>query len=235
MQLQHRITKFFGKHSTGMLFLIPAVTLNAVFFIYPLFRVVQMSFYNWTVLGTSQYLALGNYERLFVIPFWKLSNTLIYTIIVTPGILSQRLLWPCFSTTLEMDDFFRTVYFMPVAISFVVANLVFLWIYNELYDTQLCTKWLDLYAHFLAWNSSVDGAVFRIPHGCVEDCRVLHDDPSLRDSRYSEACNEAADLDGVSFWQRFMYITFPIIRSTFVLALLVSSLALFWPLTIFMS
>ena len=102
MQLQHRITKFFGKHSTGMLFLIPAVTLNAVFFIYPLFRVVQMSFYNWTVLGTSQYLALGNYERLFGDPlFWKaLSNTLIYTIIVTPGILSQRLLWPCFSTTL---------------------------------------------------------------------------------------------------------------------------------------
>ena len=39
--------------------------------------------------------------------------------------------------------------------------------------------------------------------------------------------NEAADLDGVSFWQRFMYITFPIIRPTFVLALLVSLIGSF--------
>ena len=129
MQLQHRITKFFGKHSTGMLFLIPAVTLNAVFFIYPLFRVVQMSFYNWTVLGTSQYLALGNYERLFGDPlFWKaLSNTLIYTIIVTPGIfVTAFALALLLNNTWKWTTFFRTVYFMPVAISFVVASLVFL-------------------------------------------------------------------------------------------------------------
>ena len=54
------VKRFFAKHRTGLLFLLPAVVLNLTFFLYPLFRVIQMSFYKWTVL-TSRFLGLGNY------------------------------------------------------------------------------------------------------------------------------------------------------------------------------
>ncbi|MGI6148407.1 MAG: carbohydrate ABC transporter permease [Limnochordia bacterium] len=232
MQLQHRITKFFGKHSTGMLFLIPAVTLNAVFFIYPLFRVVQMSFYNWTVLGTSQYLALGNYERLFGDPlFWKaLSNTLIYTIIVTPGIfVTAFALALLLNNTWKWTTFFRTVYFMPVAISFVVASLVFLWIYNELYGIlNYVLSVLGLISTRISWLGTAWMARFSVSLMVVWKTAGFSMMILLAGLQgIPRHVNEAADLDGVSFWQRFMYITFPIIRPTFVLALLVSLIGSF--------
>ena len=58
----YSIQRFFSKHRTGMLFLAPAVALNLVFFIQPLIRVIQMSFYNWRVIGTNKFLGLGNYQ-----------------------------------------------------------------------------------------------------------------------------------------------------------------------------
>lgn len=230
MHISQRMRRFLFKHGTGILFLVPAVALNLVFFIYPLLRVIQISFYKWTVIGTNKFLGLGNYERLINDPlFWKsLSNTVIYTLIVTPGIFLVALaLALLLNRKLPGANVFRTIYFVPVAISFVVASLVWLWIYNELYGilnfglSSLGTSrisWLGS-----TWMARLSVSVMVIWKTAGFSMMILL--AGLQGVPVQ--VYEAASIDGASSTQRFAYVTLPMIRPTFILALMISLIGSF--------
>ena len=226
------VKRFFAKHRTGLLFLLPAVALNLTFFLYPLFRVIQMSFYKWTVLGTSQFLGLGNYERLINDPlFWKsFSNTLIYTLVVTPPIFLVAFgLALLLNRQYKGTAFFRTVYFVPVAISFVVASRVCLWICNELYGIlNYALSSLGLISSRVSWLGTPWMA--RISVSIMVTWKTAGFSMMILLAGLQgipTQVNEAASIDGANAFQRFAYITFPMIRPTFVLALMVSLIGSF--------
>lgn len=77
----------------ALLFLIPALLLISIFFLYPLVNVFITSFQEWEALGDSKWIGLENYKETFQdSETWQsLWNTVIYTLIVTPMILFQRL------------------------------------------------------------------------------------------------------------------------------------------------
>ena len=228
----HRVGRFFSKHRTGMLFLTPAVALNLVFFVHPLIRVFQMSFYNWSVLGTNRFLGLGNYERLVNDPlFWKsLSNTVIYTLIVTPGIFLLALaLALLLNTKLPGTNVFRTIYFVPVAISFVVASLVWLWIFNELYGIlNYALSSLGIISSRVSWLGSTWNARLSVSTMVIWKTAGFSMMILLAGLQgVPVEVYEAASIDGANARQRLLYVTLPIIRPTFVMALMVSLIGSF--------
>lgn len=215
------------KKLEGFLFCLPALILAITFFIFPLLRVFIMSFQEWNPLGGSKFVGLSNYiEILESKEFWQtLWNTTIYTIIVTPMIfLPAILLATGLRKTTSSSKIFRTIFFLPVAISFVVASYVWLWIYNDTYGILnyiLMTMgfldkpiaWLDttwkarvMVSIMIAWKTQ--GFTMMI---------LLAGLQSIPAELY-----EAAKIDGAGRFQLFRYITLPLLRPTLVLSLIIS-------------
>ena len=65
MNLSNIKNKFTKNKMIGFIFILPALILNLVFFVYPLVQAFRMSFYKWPVLGEKDFLALSNYTDLF--------------------------------------------------------------------------------------------------------------------------------------------------------------------------
>lgn len=233
MKTSRQVFRAFSRNRMALLFLAPAVILNATFFLYPMVKVVQMSFYRWSVIGVNQFLGLANYERLINDPlFWKsLSNTVIYTLIVTPGIfvVAYGLALLLNNNGLRGTTLFRSIYFMPVAISFVVASLVWLWIFNELYGIlNYLLVSLGLISRRVSWLGSPRMARLSVSTMVVWKTAGFSMVILLAGLQgIPRHLYEASDIDGANSLQRLIYITMPMLRPTFVLAMLVSLMGSF--------
>ena len=115
----------------NFLFILPAVLLNLMFFIWPFVRALYMSFYDWSLMGN--FIEAFHDEKFIN----SLIFTLKYAVIVTPCLFIVA-----FALALLVNQnfkgvtIFRTIYFAPVVISMTTCSLVWLWIYNDLYSDR---------------------------------------------------------------------------------------------------
>ena len=59
------------------LFILPALILNLMFFVFPFLQSLLMSFYDWPVLGEKTFVFLDHYINVFQVShFW---NSLLFT------------------------------------------------------------------------------------------------------------------------------------------------------------
>jgi multiple sugar transport system permease protein len=211
----------------GILFLSPVLVMVSIFFLYPLFRVVVMSFQKWQVLGGSEFIGFENYaEALTDNEFWKsLWNTIIYAAIVTPMIfLPAIFLGIALKKTSKKTNFFRTVYFLPYAISFVAASYMWKWIYNDTYGLlNYALISLNMINQPVNWLGGTWSA--RIMVSIMVAWKTLGFSMIIIIAGLqgiSPALYEAAKIDGAKKWQEFRYITLPLLRPTIFLALIIS-------------
>jgi multiple sugar transport system permease protein len=211
----------------GFIFLLPVIVMISIFFIYPLIKVVLMSFQEWKIMGGSSFVGLSNYKKALVDDeFWKtLWNTVIYAIIVTPMIFVPAvLLANALKKTSRSTKIFRTIFFIPYAISFVAASYIWQWIYNDSYGilnyilislnligqpiNWLGQTWLSRFmvSIMVAWKTL--GFTMIIVIAGLQGI--------------SPQIYEAASIDGAEKSQVFRYITLPLLRPTLVLALILS-------------
>ncbi|KUK79262.1 MAG: Permease component of ABC-type sugar transporter, partial [Mesotoga prima] len=211
----------------GFIFLLPVIVMISIFFIYPLIKVVLMSFQEWKIMGGSSFVGLSNYKKALVDDeFWKtLWNTVIYAIIVTPMIFVPAvLLANALKKTSRSTKILRTIFFLPYAISFVAASYIWQWIYNDSYGilnyilislnligqpiNWLGQTWLSrvMVSIMVAWKTL--GFTMIIVIAGLQGI--------------SPQIYEAASIDGAEKSQVFRYITLPLLRPTLVLALILS-------------
>jgi len=211
----------------GILFLSPALVMVSIFFLYPLFKVVMMSFQKWQVLGASEFIGLENYkEALSDNEFWKsLWNTTIYAAIVTPMIfLPAIFLATALKKTSKKTKFFRTVFFLPYAISFVAASYMWKWIYNDMYGLlNYALISMNLISQPINWLGGTWSA--RVMVSIMVAWKTLGFSMIIIIAGLqgiSPAIYEAARIDGAKKWQEFRFITLPLLRPTIILALIIS-------------
>ena len=212
---------------TGLLFILPAVLLAGAFFYVPLVRVIQMSMYDWPVLGAKVFVGSRNYVMIIHDEeFWiSLFNTVIYTVIVTPLIFIPAFgLAILVNKRLKGATSFRSIYFLPVTISFVVASYIWTWMYHDFYGiinyillrlhvidqpiVWLGTTWLARLAVSIMIGWKTTGFTMLI---------LLAGLQGIPQYLY-----EAASIDGARSWQKHRFITLPLLRSTLALALVLS-------------
>lgn len=135
-------------------------------------------------------------------------------------------------------NIFRTIYFMPVVVSIVVVSLLWRFIYdgqNGLLNTLLNYGTFGFFQP-VDWLGNTSTALPAIIAMCIWQAVGffmviwLAGLQTIPVSLY-----EAADIEGVTAWQRFRFVTWPGLRNTAVLVLVVITMqafALFVPVAV---
>jgi len=180
--------------------------------------------WNW---GDSRVLVLAS-DLVFM---KALTNTLFFVAIVAPlQALIALLLALMINQKLRGINVFRTVYFMPVVVSIVVVSLLWRFIYDG--RSGLLNNLLQFisFGHFrpVDWLGNADTAMWAIIAMSIWQAVGFHMVIWLAGLQNIPATlYEAADIEGASPWQKFRFVTWPGLRNTAVLILVVITMQAF--------
>lgn len=212
---------------TGMLLVLPALLLLGTFFIYPLVRTVVMSTFTWPLLGNRAFIGLDNYTAALTDSAFlgAVGFTLVYTLIVTPVLLVVGLILASLvQKRTRAARIFQTVYFLPVVIGLASASYLFLYMWQPVIGptTNLLASLgiLDVTTNLFGDTASAFLVVLLMVTWKTAGLQML-----LLLSGFQsipQEVNESAAVDGATGWQRFIYITLPLLRPTLALVLVFS-------------
>ena len=148
---------------TGYLMVSPAMILMLIFVFYPLVNLVYLSFFNYNLIGTKEFVGLKNYKILFFIKtdfIQALRNTGVYTLTV---VIFSLLLAILLALWLEKDNwinrFLQKSMFTPYLISMVSCAYIWSWMYDS--DSGVFNALLNaLRLSPLRWLNDSDMAIF---------------------------------------------------------------------------
>jgi len=205
-----------SRNLLGLVFMLPAAVLLVVFLTYPLGLGVWLGFTDARLGRAGTFVGLENFELLWDDSVFWLSvfNTVLYTSVAS--VLKFGLgLWLALllNRNLPFKAFFRAIVLLPWVVPTVLSGIAFWWIFDAQFSIiSWALKELGLIEaniNFLGdrWNarwSVIAANVWRgIPFVAISLLAGLQTIPP---SLY-----EAATLDGAGPWQRFRYITFPLL------------------------
>lgn len=216
---------------TGLVCLFPSTVVVALFIVFPIFFSLFLSFHKWSILTSDMtFVGLGNFVDMFNNKeFWiTLKNTLIYTVGVVPfGAAASLGLALLLNRKLVASGFFRTTYFLPVITSTIAIAIVWLWIYDT-NNGLLNIIIRKLGGTGIPWLTSSKYALLSIiivtiwKNAGYHMIILLAGLQSIPDSYY-----EAAQIDGATAWQKFRYITWPMIMPALVFVLITNTIFTF--------
>ncbi|NYD66990.1 carbohydrate ABC transporter permease [Agromyces atrinae] len=214
---------------TIIAFLVPALTILALFVFWPMASALRLSFTDASGFGREEFIGFANYVEVFTDPniVRAMGNTVLYTVLFTPlsVILALALALALNSPRLPLRGVFRTWLFLPFIVSLAVA--AFAWQY--LLDPQvgLLNFWLRglgiqlgnvLQDPVLAMPTVVFVAVWKsFAFYMIVFLAGLQDIPS---SLY-----EAAKMDGAGPLSRFTNVTLPLLGNTTGFVLIIATIA----------
>lgn len=158
-------------------------------------------------------------------------NTVMFVLIVAPvqGGLALGLAL-LINQRLRGINVFRAIYFMPVVVSIVVVSLLWRFIYdgnNGLLNNILNFLTLGAFKP-VDWLGNPDTALGAIIAMSVWQAVGFHMVIWLSGLQtISPTLYEAADIEGATKWQTFQYVTWPGLRNTAVLVLIVITMQAF--------
>lgn len=214
-------------------FLLPALIVYGVFFLWPALQMLRLSFFRWDGVTPGSVAGFDNYTRLAGDPlFWNaLKNTAMWTFaaVFVPVIFGLALAILLSRSQVIGKTVFRTLLFLPQVLSSVVVAVVWGWIYNPSFgalNTLLRSLGLDSLAHgwlgdrnsallalFIAWSWIHYGFVMLVFMAAIDD---------LDDSYF-----EAASVDGATKWQQIRHVLVPLIRAPITTVVLITAIVAF--------
>lgn len=160
-----------------------------------------------------------------------LTNTLFFVAVVAPLQAGLALLLAVMiNQKLRGINIFRTVYFMPVVVSIVVVSLLWRFIYDG--RSGLLNNLLQFlsFGNFrpVDWLGNPDTAMWAIIVMSIWQAVGFHMVIWLAGLQNIPATlYEAADIEGATPWQKFRFVTWPGLRNTAVLILVVITMQAF--------
>ena len=128
---------FKRSHLSGYAFLLPSLLLYVIFFLYPVFYGIGLSFIHYKPFGNSSWAGFDNFATVFRdSTFWRsLRNTAEFSIFVVVGNLLVSLGVAVMMNVLpgRLQSVFKATYYLPVVASGVSVALVWKWIFNPTY------------------------------------------------------------------------------------------------------
>ena len=197
-------------------FISPFYLLFGLFFLWPSFYAIFISFYRWNGIGEPRYFGWRNYERMFGDRVFcqAVENTATYALaslfIVIPLALVIAVLLN--AKTLRLAPIWRTMYITPIVTSTIAITLVFQILFNRdagLINAPLIALGLEpiywLGDRFWVKISVIILIVWRSTG--LLTVYFLAGLQSISPTLY-----EAASIDGATPFQQFRHITIPMLR-----------------------
>jgi len=206
-------------------------TLGLLFFFgIPVVLSFVTAFHEWNGIKPPIFNGLENFQTLLNDPkFWQaLGNTLKLVLITVPiGTLLSLSIAILLNQRLHGRSFFRTLYFLPVVTSTVAASIVWAWIFQAHYGLLN-----NLLAGFglldLNWLTRPDLVLIPIAVVTIWQRVGFYMILFLAGlQNVPRSLYEAALIDGATRWQRFRYITVPMLSPTTFLIVVLSVIGSF--------
>ena len=220
-----RIKQFgYSKKAAPYLFILPFMLSFLIFFLYPVISIVQMSFQS-VLPGMVEYIGIENYKNLLNPTFFKaVKNSLAYTLITLAILIPVPMILACMINSKKMvgKTFFKSALFVPTLTSVVVAGIIFRLLFAES-DGALMNQIIGVFGKSpVKWlRNGTTGFMVLIFLAFWRwvGINLLYFLSGLQS--IPEEIYESADLDGVNTWQKFRYITVPMLRpiTTYVLTI----------------
>jgi multiple sugar transport system permease protein len=207
------------------LFIAPNMIVFTVFVFVPIALAFYMSLNDWSLIGAPIFIGFGNYVDMAQdADFWTaLLNTLIYTAGTVPTSMALGLAVAVgLNRKLPGRGLLRSIYFVPVIISLVATALIASWIFNDNYG--VVNNFLEALGFGpVPWLSSQRWAMptliittlwIRLGFNMVVYLAALQSIPT--------ELYDAARVDGATGRRRFLHITWPLLRPTTFLLLILN-------------
>jgi len=206
----------YNRNFLGLAFMLPAAALLIAFLTYPLGLGLWLGFTDARIGRAGQWIGIENFQSLFDDSLARLSlfNTLFYTIVASVVKFALGLwLALLLNRSLPFKAFLRAVVLLPFIVPTALSAIAFWWIYDAQFSV---VSWgltrmgvIDHYIDFLGepWMARMSTIAANVWRGVpfVAIC-LLAGLQTIAPSLY-----EAAALDGATPWQKFRYITLPML------------------------
>jgi raffinose/stachyose/melibiose transport system permease protein len=200
-------------------FLLPALILYTVFVLYPITQSIRYSGFDWNGLEPlTNWVGLDNFKAAFSDPLFIEAikhNAIIIALSLLLQIPFAVALAVLLSRNLKGKGVFRTMYFAPFVLSEVVTGVVWRQIYRPagLFDQILASAGAEnLTREWLADPTIVLYSLFFVISWKYFGFHMVLILAGLQ--LIPTDLEEAASIDGATWWQGFRYVTLPLLGPT---------------------
>ncbi|WP_461219370.1 carbohydrate ABC transporter permease [Lapidilactobacillus salsurivasis] len=217
---------------TPWLFVAPHLIIFAIFFLIPIIFGIYISFTNWDLLGSPEFVGLANYKEILFDSssvFYGqlrtgLKNTFLFVVLAVPFCIIVPLLMAlALNAKPVLGKFFQALFYLPTL--FAISAVVIIWnlMFNTTYGPinkffHINTVWTGTQPY--AWIAIVVVTIWWTIGG-----NMIIYQAAL--NGISKDYYEAAEIDGASPMQQFWRITLPSIRSQILYTVVMTTIAQF--------
>lgn len=223
------------KKAVPYLLLLPHAVFFGIFFIYPLFKSLYMSFTEWGLFqGMIRYVGLDNYARLFDFGgyrsqyFWSaIWVTVQFVLYSVPVLVSVSLALALIlnNRKLKMKSFHLTAFFLPTALSVTVVAVMWRWILNV--HSGLLNYLLGFFGiEKIPWLTDLPwvwGAIIIATVWWTVGWNTVIFLGGL--SKIPEPLYDSAKVDGANAFRRFLNVTLPGLKQVMMFVVITQVLA----------
>ena len=222
-----KIKKFFYSQKVApYVFVLPFVISFCIFWVYPLFSTVRMSFQE-ILPGQVEWVGLENYSKLMRDKtfFTAIKNSFVYMVLTLVLLIPFPMLFAVLidSNLVKAKGLWKALLYLPALTSVVISGTLFRLLFSE-YPTSQMNQILSFFGM---------GAVSWLKEGHLAMIALL----SLACWRWTGVnmlyflsglkgidgtLYESAEIDGANGWHKFWYITMPLLKPTTVYVLTIS-------------
>jgi N,N'-diacetylchitobiose transport system permease protein len=220
----------------------PALVVLGGLLLYPLYRVVVLSFQDFglreLVSGQTTWIGLGNFREVLTDPLlWKvaLPNTAVFAVVnvvltVAVGTLVALLL-------ARLGPWLRGLLTSAIMVAWAVPAITGTYVWVFLFDARSGAVMRALSALGLADPERTNWFTERLPFYAIATLNVVHHGfPFVAVTVLAglvtvpKELYEAAALDGAGAWRRFWSVTVPVLRPVFAVVTILSTI---WDFKVF--
>ncbi len=217
---------FYSQKVAPFVFVLPFILSLVVFWAYPLISGIVMSFQdisfgNRTFVGTAHYTKLFK-DKFFItavlnsVEYMFLTLVLMIPIPMLLAVLME-------SRITKAKGVWKVIMYIPALTSVVISGMLFRMMFSEAAGSQMNQLMDFLGKAPIAWLKTKWTAWIALLLLCMwrwTGVNMLYFVSGLK--AIDGALYESADIDGASAWQKFRYITIPLIKPTTIYVVTIS-------------
>lgn len=214
----------------GFIFALPFIIVFVLFMVYPLINGFYVSFFKWDILSAKKFIGFDNYIRLFKdkLFYSSLLHTLEFVVITTPVLLLLGFAMALFVNSKSPFTMAgENIFFIPYIFSMTVVSTLWAWLFQKQYG--LINHVLSIFnIQPIGWLTSQNWAMWSV---CIATFwwtagfNMILMSAGIR--QISKEIYESAEIDGATYFQVIHKITFPLLKPTISLCLILQVIASF--------
>lgn len=223
----NKFKKFlYSQKAAPYVFVLPFILSFAFFWVYPLCSTITMSFQDIKPTGT-EWVGLKNFSKLMkdTVFHTAISNSFEYMIFTLVLLIPFPMLFAVLmdSRLVKAKGFWKACLYVPALTSVVISGTLFRLMFTEYETGQMNIITAALGLGTFKWLKMKTTGLAALLIVCCwrwTGVNMLYFISGLKS--IDTALYESAEIDGASAWQKFRYVTIPLLKPTTIYVLTIS-------------